>query len=83
MAQASTLAALPLEGPAHATVKGIVRTYSFGFAAVLAIGLLLANIFTVSGGFGVLIWARVSTPPSKTMAMRAKDADRSDRMAIP
>ena len=53
MAQANTLAAPPLEGTAHVTVKSMVRTYSFGFAAVLAIGLLLANIFTVSGGFGV------------------------------
>jgi ribose transport system permease protein len=34
-------------------VQRAVRTYSFGFAAVLAIGMLVANIATVHGGFGV------------------------------
>jgi ribose transport system permease protein len=53
MAQASTLQARP-QGPAtRLAVQRAVRTYSFGFAAVLAIGLLAANIATEHGGFGI------------------------------
>ena len=53
MAQASTLPARPQGPPARVAVQRAVRTYSFGFAAVLAVGLLIANIATVHGGFGV------------------------------
>src|ERR1700745_3311305 len=51
-AQASTVAVRPQNATARLNVQRAVRTYSFGFAAVLFIGLLLANIATVSGGFG-------------------------------
>ena len=53
MAQTSTLPARPQGPPARVAVQRAVRTYSFGFAAVLAIGMLIANIVTVHGGFGV------------------------------
>jgi ribose transport system permease protein len=53
MAPASTLSARPQGAPARQAVQRAVRTYSFGFAAVLAIGMLVANIATVHGGFGV------------------------------
>jgi ribose transport system permease protein len=53
MAQTSTLPARPQGPPARVAVQRAVRTYSFGFAAVLAIGMLVANIVTVHGGFGV------------------------------
>ena len=53
MAQTNTLAAPAGEQAARVTLRSAARTYSFGFAAVLAIGMLLVNIFTVSGGFGV------------------------------
>jgi ribose transport system permease protein len=53
MAQTSTLPARPQGPPARLAVQRAVRTYSFGFAAVLAIGMLVANIVTVHGGFGV------------------------------
>jgi ribose transport system permease protein len=53
MAQTSTLPARPQGAPARLAVQRAVRTYSFGFAAVLAIGMLVANIVTVHGGFGV------------------------------
>src|SRR5712672_788587 len=53
MAQTSTLPARPHGPPARLAVQRAVRTYSFGFAAVLAIGMLVANIVTVHGGFGV------------------------------
>jgi ribose transport system permease protein len=53
MAQTSTLPARPQGPPARVAVQRVVRTYSFGFAAVLAIGMLIANIVTVHGGFGV------------------------------
>jgi ribose transport system permease protein len=53
MAQTSTLPARPQGPPARVAVQRVVRTYSFGFAAVLAIGMLVANIVTVHGGFGV------------------------------
>ena len=49
----STLPARPQGPPARVAVQRAVRTYSFGFAAVLAIGMLIANIVTVHGGFGV------------------------------
>jgi ribose transport system permease protein len=53
MAPASTLSARPQGAPARQAVQRAVRNYSFGFAAVLAIGMLVANIATVHGGFGV------------------------------
>src|SRR5690242_13031077 len=53
MAQTSTLPARPQGPPARVAVQRAVRTYSFGFAAVLAVGMLIANIVTVHGGFGV------------------------------
>ena len=53
MAQTSTLPARPQGPPARLAVQRAVRTYSFGFAAVLAIGMLVANIVTVHGAFGV------------------------------
>jgi len=53
MAQTSTLPARPQGAPARLAVQRAVRTYSFGFAAVLAIGMLVANITAVHGGFGV------------------------------
>jgi len=53
MAQTSALPARPQGAPARLAVQRAVRTYSFAFAAVLAIGMLVANIVTVHGGFGV------------------------------
>ena len=53
MAPASTLSARPQGAPARQAVQRAVRTYSFGFAAVLAVAMLVANIATVHGGFGV------------------------------
>jgi ribose transport system permease protein len=53
MAQASTLPARSQGAPARLAVQRAVRTYSFAFAAVLAIGMLAANIATEHGGFGV------------------------------
>jgi len=53
MAPASTLSARPQGAPASQAVQRAVRTYSFGFAAVLAVAMLVANIATVHGGFGV------------------------------
>lgn len=53
MAQTSTLPDRRQAAPARLTVKRAVRTYSFGFAAVLTIGLLAANIATEHGGFGI------------------------------
>src|SRR5215471_10141027 len=53
MAQTSAVAVRQQSASARLNVKRAVRTYSFGFAAVLFIGLLVANIATVSGGFGV------------------------------
>jgi ribose transport system permease protein len=53
MAQASTLSARPPGAPTRVAVQRAVRTYSFAFAAVLAAGMLAANIATEHGGFGV------------------------------
>ena len=53
MAQASTLPARPQGAPTRVAVQRAVRTYSFAFAAVLAAGMLAANIATEHGGFGV------------------------------
>ena len=53
MASTSTLPARPQGAPARQAVQRAVRNYSFGFAAVLSIGMLVANIVTVHGGFGV------------------------------
>ena len=53
MASISTLPARPQGAPARQAVQRAVRNYSFGFAAVLAIGMLAANLATEHGGFGV------------------------------
>src|SRR5215468_2101782 len=53
MAQTSAVAVRPQNAAARLNVKRAVHTYSFGFAAVLFIRLLVANIATLSGGFGV------------------------------
>jgi ribose transport system permease protein len=53
MAQTSTLPVRPQSATARLSVQRAVRTYSFGFAAVLTIALLLANIATEHGGFGL------------------------------
>src|SRR5215831_19893645 len=53
MAQISTLPDRRQAATTRLAVQRAVRTYSFGFAAVLAIGLLAANIATEHGGFGV------------------------------
>jgi ribose transport system permease protein len=52
MTQATTLVA-PAQGatPGHG-VQRAVRTYSFGFAALLTVALLITNIATIHGGFG-------------------------------
>src|SRR5512133_3735452 len=62
MAPASTLSARPQGAPARQAVQRAVRTYSWGFAAVLAIGMLVANIAAVpsapsiiAGGFDISI----------------------------
>ena len=52
MAQTSTLPARVQGATARVSVQRVVRTYSFGFAAVLTIGMLIANIATEHGGFG-------------------------------
>jgi ribose transport system permease protein len=52
MAPATTLPASAPGGTARVSVQRAVRGYSFGFAAVLTIGLLIANIATEHGGFG-------------------------------
>src|ERR1700730_19153539 len=53
MAQTSAPAVRPQSATARQNVQRAVRTYSFGFAAVLAIGMLAANLATEHGGFGV------------------------------
>jgi ribose transport system permease protein len=52
MTQATTLPA-PAQGATRRHgVQRAARTYSFGFAALLAVALLITNIATVHGGFG-------------------------------
>jgi ribose transport system permease protein len=53
MAQTSTLPARPQSATARLNVQRAVRNYSFGFAAVFAIAMLIANITTEHGGFGL------------------------------
>jgi ribose transport system permease protein len=53
MAQTTTLPTRAQGMTARRGVQRAIRTYSFGFAAVLTIGMLAANIATVHGGFGV------------------------------
>ena len=53
MAHTSTLPPATQGATTRLTVKRAARTYSFGFAAVLFTGLLLANVATLSGGFGI------------------------------
>jgi ribose transport system permease protein len=52
MTQATTLPA-PSQGAAPGRgVQRAARTYSFGFAALLTVALLITNIATIHGGFG-------------------------------
>jgi ribose transport system permease protein len=53
MAQTATLPVRSQNASARQNVQRAVRTYSWGFAAVLTIGMLAANIATEHGGFGV------------------------------
>lgn len=53
MAQTATLPAPPKTAPARRNIQRAARTYSFGFAALLTIGMLLANIATEHGRFGL------------------------------
>jgi ribose transport system permease protein len=53
MAQTATLPARPQSATARQNVQRAVRTYSWGFAALLTIAMLAANIATEHGGFGV------------------------------
>ena len=94
MAQTSTLPVRPQGPPARVAVQRAVRTYSFGFAAVLAIGMLIANIVTVHGGFGVAdqlanvapmaIAAMASAPSIIARRLRHLDlsADRADERRL-
>jgi ribose transport system permease protein len=52
MAPTATLPARPTTLSARQNVQRAVRTYSFGFAAILTIGMLAANIVTAHGAFG-------------------------------
>jgi ribose transport system permease protein len=53
MTQATTTLPAPVPGVTqkHA-IQRAVKTYSFGFAALLTVALLITNIVTVHGGFG-------------------------------
>jgi ribose transport system permease protein len=53
VAQTSTLPARPQSPTARLTVQRAVRAYSFGFAALLTVALLIANVATEHGGFGL------------------------------
>jgi ribose transport system permease protein len=53
MAQLATLPVRPQNTTARQNVQRAVRTYSWGFAALLAIGMLAANIATEHGAFGL------------------------------
>jgi ribose transport system permease protein len=53
MARTSTLPARPQSAPARLSIKRAVRSYSFGFAAVFSIAMLVANVATEHGGFGL------------------------------
>jgi ribose transport system permease protein len=53
MTQATTLPAPAREAAKGHGVQRAVRTYSFGFAALLTVALLITNIATVHGGFGL------------------------------
>jgi ribose transport system permease protein len=53
MAQTATLPVRSQSATARQNVQRAVRTYSWGFAALLTIGMLAANIATEHGGFGV------------------------------
>src|SRR5882672_9992207 len=55
MAPASTLSARPQGAPARQAVQRAVRTYSFGFAAVLAIGLRGAVSVPIILGLGLAV----------------------------
>jgi len=53
MAQTSTLPVRPEATNVRVTMQKAVRSYSFGFAALLTVALLAANIATEHGGFGL------------------------------
>jgi ribose transport system permease protein len=52
MAQATTLPAAARGTTSGRGMQRAVRSYSFGFAALLTVALLITNIVTVHGGFG-------------------------------
>ena len=52
MTQATTLPAPAQAAASGHGVQRAVRTYSFGFAALLTVALLITNIVTIHGGFG-------------------------------
>jgi ribose transport system permease protein len=52
MTQATTLPAPAQAATSGHGVQRAVRTYSFGFAALLTVALLITNIATIHGGFG-------------------------------
>src|SRR5215467_7481786 len=53
MAETATLPIRPQSTTARESLQRAVRNYSFGFAAVLAVALLVGNITTEHGGFGL------------------------------
>ena len=54
MAQSLTLPAEPLaSGRRRVDARRVMRDYSFSFGLILAVGLLIANVATESGGFGL------------------------------
>jgi ribose transport system permease protein len=53
MAETATLPIRPQTRSARQSVQRAVRNYSFGFAALLAVALLVGNIATEHGGFGL------------------------------
>jgi ribose transport system permease protein len=53
VAQTATLPVRAQSSAARRNLRRAVRSYSFGFAAILAVGMLAANIATEHGGFGL------------------------------
>ena len=53
MAETATVPIRPPSTTARQSVQRAARNYSFGFAALLAVALLIGNIATEHGGFGL------------------------------
>ncbi len=53
MAQTAALPIRPQSSAARHSLRRTARTYSWGFAAILAVAMLAANIATEHGGFGL------------------------------